>query len=163
MTPRERTSRPCEVQVGGPGPWQNPLILLGRDSEPKSRAQTSLVSTFTINVKFYPCSCLSPFTCCGYSSSNTRNQKFSVVKPNIGNFMKKNNIGRMTNLKMQILTVAMYMGAFFIWLKALTVWFLSHVQLFATPWTAAYQDPPSTGFSRQEYWSGLPLPNSSQM
>ena len=29
----------------------------------------------------------------------------------------------------------------------------------ATPWTAAYQAPPSTGFSRQEYWSGLPLPS----
>ena len=34
---------------------------------------------------------------------------------------------------------------------------LSHVQLFATPWTVAYQAPPSMGFSRQEYWSGLPL------
>ena len=34
----------------------------------------------------------------------------------------------------------------------------SRVQLFATPWTAAYQDPPSKGFSRQEYWSGLPFP-----
>ena len=32
---------------------------------------------------------------------------------------------------------------------------LSHVQLFATPWTVAYQAPPSMGFSRQEYWSGL--------
>ena len=32
---------------------------------------------------------------------------------------------------------------------------LSHVQLFATPWTAAYQAPPSMGFSRQEYWSGV--------
>ena len=31
---------------------------------------------------------------------------------------------------------------------------LSHVRLFATPWTAAYQVPPSMGFSRQEYWSG---------
>ena len=29
---------------------------------------------------------------------------------------------------------------------------LSRVQLFATPWTVAYQAPPSTGFSRQEYW-----------
>ena len=29
--------------------------------------------------------------------------------------------------------------------------------LFATPWTVAYQDPPSMGFSRQEYWSGVPL------
>ena len=32
---------------------------------------------------------------------------------------------------------------------------LSRVQLFATPWTVAYQVPPSMGFSRQEYWSGL--------
>ena len=32
---------------------------------------------------------------------------------------------------------------------------LSHVRLFATPWTVAYQAPLSTGFSRQEYWSGL--------
>ena len=35
----------------------------------------------------------------------------------------------------------------------------SHVRLFATPWTAAYQAPPSVGFSRQEYWSGVPLPS----
>ena len=35
---------------------------------------------------------------------------------------------------------------------------LSRVRLFETPWTAAYQAPPSMGFSRQEYWSGLPLP-----
>ena len=32
----------------------------------------------------------------------------------------------------------------------------------ATPWTAAYQAPPSMGFSRQEYWSGVPLPSLSQ-
>ena len=36
---------------------------------------------------------------------------------------------------------------------------LSRVRLFATPWTAAYQAPPSIGFSRQEYWSGVPLPS----
>ena len=34
---------------------------------------------------------------------------------------------------------------------------LSRVRLLATPWTAAYQAPPSMGFSRQEYWSGVPL------
>ena len=34
---------------------------------------------------------------------------------------------------------------------------LSRVQLFATPWTLAHQASPSTGFSRQEYWSGLPF------
>ena len=36
---------------------------------------------------------------------------------------------------------------------------LSRVRLLATPWTAAHQAPPSTGFSRQEYWSGVPLPS----
>ena len=36
---------------------------------------------------------------------------------------------------------------------------LSHVRLLATPWTAAYQVPPSMGFSRQEDWSGVPLPS----
>ena len=36
---------------------------------------------------------------------------------------------------------------------------LSLVQFFATPWSVAYQAPLSTGFSRQEYWSGLPFPS----
>ena len=36
---------------------------------------------------------------------------------------------------------------------------LSRVQFFAAPWTAVYHTPPSMGFSRQGYWSGLPLPN----
>ena len=39
---------------------------------------------------------------------------------------------------------------------------LSHVWLLATPWTAAHQAPPSMGFSRQEYWSGVPMPSLSQ-
>ena len=38
---------------------------------------------------------------------------------------------------------------------------LSRVWLLATPWTAAYQAPPSMGFSRQEYWNGVPLPSPS--
>ena len=38
----------------------------------------------------------------------------------------------------------------------------SRVQLLEIPWTAAYQAPPSMGFSRQEYWSGLPLPSPNQ-
>ena len=36
---------------------------------------------------------------------------------------------------------------------------LSRVRLLATPWTAAHQAPPSMGFARQEYWSGVPLPS----
>ena len=45
------------------------------------------------------------------------------------------------------------------WKWKMKVKSLSHVQLVATPWTAAYQAPPSMGFSRQEYWSGVPLPS----
>jgi len=46
----------------------------------------------------------------------------------------------------------------------LSTWKLhSRVRLLATPWSAVYQAPPSMGFSRQEYWSGVPLfPNSDQ-
>ena len=40
---------------------------------------------------------------------------------------------------------------------------LSRVQLFATPWTVAYQAPPSMGFSRQECWSGLPFPSPEDL
>ena len=40
---------------------------------------------------------------------------------------------------------------------------LSCILLFATPWTAAYQAPPSMGFSRQEYWSGVPLSSPGQV
>ena len=40
---------------------------------------------------------------------------------------------------------------------------LSHVQLFATPWTVAYQASPSMGFSRQECWSGSPFPSPGDL
>ena len=45
-----------------------------------------------------------------------------------------------------------------IWVKL-----LSCVWLFATPWTVAYQAPPSMGFSRQEYWNGLPFPSPGDL
>ena len=40
---------------------------------------------------------------------------------------------------------------------------LSSVRFFATPWTVAYQAPPSMGFSRQEYWNGLPFPSPGDL
>ena len=46
-----------------------------------------------------------------------------------------------------------------VWKWKVKVKSLSHVRLIVTPWTAAYQAPPSMGFSRQQYWSGLPLPS----
>ena len=45
------------------------------------------------------------------------------------------------------------------WKGKVKVKSLSRVRLFGTPWSAAYQAPPSMGFSRQEYWSGVPLPS----
>ena len=45
------------------------------------------------------------------------------------------------------------------WKWKVKVKLLSHVRLLATPWTVAHQTPLSTGFSRQEYWSGVPLPS----
>ena len=53
--------------------------------------------------------------------------------------------------------VAIYFSSAWKW--KVKVKSLSCVRLFATPWTAAYQAPPSMGFSRQEYCSGLPLPS----
>ena len=47
--------------------------------------------------------------------------------------------------------------------KKVKVKLLSHVQLFATLWTVAYQAPQSMGFSRQEYWSGLPFPSPGDL
>ena len=40
---------------------------------------------------------------------------------------------------------------------------LSRVRLFVTPWTVAYQASPSMGFSRQEYWGGLPFPSPGDL
>ena len=49
------------------------------------------------------------------------------------------------------------------WKWKVKVKLLSCVRLLVTPWTAAYQTPPSMGFSRQEYWSGVPLPSPNGM
>ena len=49
------------------------------------------------------------------------------------------------------------------WQWKVKVKLLSRIRLPATPWTAAYQAPPSMGFSRQEYWSGMPLPSPAWM
>ena len=46
------------------------------------------------------------------------------------------------------------------WVKVMS---LSRVGLFATPWTVAYQAPPSMGLSRQEYWSGVPFPSPGHL
>ena len=49
------------------------------------------------------------------------------------------------------------------WKGKVKVKLLSRVQLLVTSWTAAYQAPPSMGFSRQEYWSGVPLPSQTEI
>ena len=52
---------------------------------------------------------------------------------------------------------------FFSWVVKVKVKSLSRVRLFATPWTVAYQAPTSMGFSRQEYWSGVPFPSPGDL
>ena len=47
--------------------------------------------------------------------------------------------------------------------KKVKVKSLSHVRLFATPWTVAHQAPPPMEFSSQEYWSGLPFPSPGDL
>ena len=49
------------------------------------------------------------------------------------------------------------------YVESIKVKSLSRVPLFATPWTVAYQAPPSMAFSRQEYWSGLPFPSPGDL
>ena len=61
---------------------------------------------------------------------------------------------------LQVRTLKWVVISFFnVWKWKVKVKSLSCVRLFATPWTAGYQAPPSMRFSRQEYWSGLPLPS----
>ena len=49
------------------------------------------------------------------------------------------------------------------WTLKVKVKSLSRVRLFAAPWTVAYLASPSMGFSRQEYWSGLPFPSPGHL
>ena len=55
--------------------------------------------------------------------------------------------------------LSIYIHSFICYSYSEEVKLLSCVRLPATPWTVAYQAPPSLGFSRQEYWSGLPFPS----
>ena len=48
-------------------------------------------------------------------------------------------------------------------MKLSEVKLLSCVRLFVTPWTGAYQAPPSMGFSKQDYWRGLPFPSPGDL
>ena len=58
-----------------------------------------------------------------------------------------------------LLSVPGFLLVFYCILKLFKVKALSRVQLFATPWMVACQAVPSMGFSRQEYWIGLPFPS----
>ena len=62
-----------------------------------------------------------------------------------------------------VLTVVSWPAYRFFKRQVSEVKLLSHVWLFVTPWTVAYQAPPSVGFSRQEYWSGLPFPSPGDL
>ena len=68
-----------------------------------------------------------------------------------------------------VLAFEIYKDFFTLWVKPHFIYIgvecqsLSRIWLFATPWTVAHQVPPSMGFSRQEYWSGLPFPSPGNL
>ena len=64
---------------------------------------------------------------------------------------------------MNVASTQNYLHCSFLLLCSLKEKSLSCVQLFATLWTVAHQVPPSMGFSRQEYWSGLPFPSPGDL
>ena len=67
------------------------------------------------------------------------------------------------DVKNKTQTAFYYVLYMFIFYKTVCVCVLSHVGLFATPWTVAHQAPLSMGFSRQEYGSGLPFPSPGDL
>ena len=66
-------------------------------------------------------------------------------------------------LQFSILAIYLLLVSFVVQKVKVKVKSLSRVRLFATPWTVAYQAPPSMGFSRQECWSGLPFPSPGDL
>ena len=62
-----------------------------------------------------------------------------------------------------IVMSSVFSCAYWLCVYLLRKWKWSHDQLFATPWTAACQAPLSMGFSRQQYWSGLPFPSPGDL
>ena len=114
----------------------------------------------------------------GYKSTD-----FSVPKDNWCSIKKKNPSNQPMEKPHQIFTVNKQKKALKLKLKILNYFLnnlfhltrfrlsevkvklklLSRVRLFATPWTIVYQAPPSMGFSRQEYWSGLPFPSPGDL
>ena len=90
----------------------------------------------------------------GVARSRTRLSDFPSLKKSMGQQIKKESrkYFKTTTKKMQLIKS-----------MKVKVKSLSHVQLFVTPWTVTYQDPLSMGFSRQEYWSGLPFPSPGDL
>ena len=73
-------------------------------------------------------------------------------------------------LPLHLVYVFQFLHLFFIFFGVLSQALIKHsrkpfvyIYIFTTPWTAAYQAPPFMGFSRQEYWSGLPFPSPGEL
>ena len=83
-----------------------------------------------------------------------------VVGGRFCNPVGSSSSGGGSNYYYQLLLLIIIIGILILKLK---VKLLSHVRLFVTPWTVAHQAPPSMGFSRQEYWSGVPFPSPGDL
>ena len=90
------------------------------------------------------------------------------VMTNLDSILKTRDITLPTKVhlvKAMVFPVVMYGCESWTIKKAVSEWvkLFSIVRLFATPWTIAYQAPPSIGFPRPEYWSGLPFPSPGEL
>ena len=85
------------------------------------------------------------------------------MKKTLKNKLKNNKIGWLVHITTDTLPFAVKGNTIMEGKVKVKVKSLSRVRLFTTPWTVAYQSPPSMRFSRQEYWSGLPFPSPGDL
>ena len=82
-----------------------------------------------------------------------RNAGIKIAGRNINNLRYADDTTRMAESEEELKSLLM----------KVKVKLFSRIRLFATPWSVAYQASPSMGFSRQEYWSGLPFPSPGDL
>ena len=100
-----------------------------------------------------------PFVCLLWKKCLFRHSEVKIL--NLNQIFKSNYLGICLFLKSNYLGFSFFFFLLLSYRKKVKS--LSHILLFATPWTVACQAPPSMAFSRQEYWSRLPFPSPGNL
>ena len=135
---------------------ESTLIWHGEREETRVWHNSETFSMFTLNLTFFYRSLFLPCACLIFAAA----AKSLQLCPTLCNPIDGSPSGSTIPGILQVRTLKRVAISFSnAWKWKVKVKSLSCVQLFTIPWTAAYQVPPSMGFSRQEYWSGVPLPS----